>query len=179
MVFQSKRPCTGVHLVVRVHIIFHQDRNPVERRTHAPLAPFEITRLGYLQGVRIDFKDRIDILVAQGNIFFIHQDKLLRCQLPFRHFLLELRAFGDQFIKLLLVRERLTSGLTEFDVHDVLNVFQCTGLNEEDRYFMKTCPAQQGVALSRVDVTRGDDVEPELSYSEETITQRQPEVRKN
>ena len=35
-------------------------------------------------------------------------------------------------------------GLTEFDVHDVLNVFQCTGLNEEDKYFMKTCPAKVG-----------------------------------
>lgn len=35
-------------------------------------------------------------------------------------------------------------GLTEFDVHDVLNVFQCTGLNEQDQYFMKTCPAQVG-----------------------------------
>ncbi|STV77573.1 Urea carboxylase-related aminomethyltransferase [Klebsiella variicola] len=30
-------------------------------------------------------------------------------------------------------------GLTEFDVHDVLNVFQCTGLNAEDKYFMKSC----------------------------------------
>ncbi|MBK0419280.1 DUF1989 domain-containing protein [Leucobacter sp. CSA1] len=35
-------------------------------------------------------------------------------------------------------------GLTEFDVHDVLNVFQCTGLNEQDQYFMKTCPARVG-----------------------------------
>ena len=34
--------------------------------------------------------------------------------------------------------------LTEFDVHDVLNVFQCTGLNEHDQYFMKTCPAKKG-----------------------------------
>ena len=34
--------------------------------------------------------------------------------------------------------------LTEFDVHDVLNVFQCTGLNERDEYFMKTCPARPG-----------------------------------
>lgn len=32
-------------------------------------------------------------------------------------------------------------GLTEFDVHDVLNVFQVTGLNEYDQYFMETCPA--------------------------------------
>ena len=35
-------------------------------------------------------------------------------------------------------------GLTEFDVHDVLNVFQCTGLNDQDKYFMKTCPAKVG-----------------------------------
>ncbi len=32
-------------------------------------------------------------------------------------------------------------GLTEFDVHDVLNVFQLTGLDEKDRYFMQACPA--------------------------------------
>ncbi len=35
-------------------------------------------------------------------------------------------------------------GLTEFDVHDVLNVFQCTGLNLNDQYFMKACPAKKG-----------------------------------
>jgi uncharacterized protein YcgI (DUF1989 family) len=35
-------------------------------------------------------------------------------------------------------------GLTEFDVHDVLNVFQCTGLNSDDMYFMKACPAKKG-----------------------------------
>ena len=43
-----------------------------------------------------------------------------------------------------LVRAVLPFGLTEFDVHDVLNVFQCTGLNEQDQYFMKACPAKQG-----------------------------------
>jgi uncharacterized protein YcgI (DUF1989 family) len=43
-----------------------------------------------------------------------------------------------------LTRAVLPYGLTEFDVHDVLNVFQCTGLNEEDKYFMKACPAQPG-----------------------------------
>ncbi|MGQ1838201.1 urea carboxylase-associated family protein [Kocuria turfanensis] len=43
-----------------------------------------------------------------------------------------------------LVRAVLPYGLTEFDVHDVLNVFQCTGLNNDDEYFMKTCPAQPG-----------------------------------
>lgn len=43
-----------------------------------------------------------------------------------------------------LTRAVLPYGLTEFDVHDVLNVFQCTGLNDDDRYFMKACPAQEG-----------------------------------
>lgn len=43
-----------------------------------------------------------------------------------------------------LVRAVMPYGLTEFDVHDVLNVFQCTGLNDEDRYFMKASPAKLG-----------------------------------
>lgn len=43
-----------------------------------------------------------------------------------------------------LVRAVLPFGLTELDVHDVLNVFQCTGLNDEDRYFMKASPAERG-----------------------------------
>ncbi|MFI0404369.1 urea carboxylase-associated family protein [Actinomadura sp. 3N508] len=43
-----------------------------------------------------------------------------------------------------LVRAVLPYGLTEFDVHDVLNIFQCTGLNDEDRYFMKASPAKPG-----------------------------------
>lgn len=43
-----------------------------------------------------------------------------------------------------LTRAVIPYGLTEFDVHDVLNVFQCTGLNDKDQYFMKTCPAKKG-----------------------------------
>jgi uncharacterized protein YcgI (DUF1989 family) len=44
-----------------------------------------------------------------------------------------------------LVRAVLPYGLTEFDVHDVINLFQVTGLMRDDkRYFMKTCPARPG-----------------------------------
>ncbi|MGA7812156.1 urea carboxylase-associated family protein [Caballeronia sp.] len=43
-----------------------------------------------------------------------------------------------------LTRAIAPFGLTEFDVHDVLNVFQCTGLNLNDQYFMKACPAKKG-----------------------------------
>ena len=35
-------------------------------------------------------------------------------------------------------------GLVESDVHDVLNVFQVTGLDSKGRYFMGTSPAKIG-----------------------------------
>ncbi|KAI0746318.1 hypothetical protein C8Q80DRAFT_1174519 [Daedaleopsis nitida] len=41
-----------------------------------------------------------------------------------------------------LVRAVLPYGLLESDVHDVLNVFQVTGLNEKGQYFMEASPAQ-------------------------------------
>lgn len=43
-----------------------------------------------------------------------------------------------------LTRAVIPYGLNELDVHDVLNVFQVTGLNDSDEYFMKACPAQKG-----------------------------------
>jgi hypothetical protein len=44
-----------------------------------------------------------------------------------------------------LTRAILPHGLTELDVHDVLNVFQVTGLTSDgDRYFMKASPAREG-----------------------------------
>ena len=46
-----------------------------------------------------------------------------------------------------LVRAVAPHGLTELDVHDVLNVFQCTGLNRADKYFMRASPVQKGEHL--------------------------------
>ena len=43
-----------------------------------------------------------------------------------------------------LTRAILPYRLTELDVHDVLNIFQVTGLGEDGRYFMKASPAQRG-----------------------------------
>ncbi len=44
-----------------------------------------------------------------------------------------------------LVRAVQPYRLTEFDVHDVLNIFQVTGLTkEDDRYFVKASPAKRG-----------------------------------
>ncbi|KAJ5217076.1 hypothetical protein N7468_010084 [Penicillium chermesinum] len=41
-----------------------------------------------------------------------------------------------------LTRAVAPYGLTELDVHDVLNVFQVTGLDEQGKYFMETSPAK-------------------------------------
>lgn len=43
-----------------------------------------------------------------------------------------------------LVRAVMPFGLLEWDVHDVLNVFQVTGLDEKGRYFMEASPAKKG-----------------------------------
>jgi len=43
-----------------------------------------------------------------------------------------------------LVRAVAPYRLTELDVHDVLNIFQVTGLTKDDRYFVKGSPAKKG-----------------------------------
>ncbi|KAI1470374.1 uncharacterized protein F4812DRAFT_469014 [Daldinia caldariorum] len=43
-----------------------------------------------------------------------------------------------------LTRAVIPFGLNEGDVHDVINIFQVTGLDEQGRYFMNPCPAQKG-----------------------------------
>lgn len=43
-----------------------------------------------------------------------------------------------------LTRAVLPFGLAESDIHDVLNLFQVTGLDAEGRYFMNPCPAERG-----------------------------------
>jgi len=43
-----------------------------------------------------------------------------------------------------LVRAIAPFHLTETDVHDVLNIFQVTGLTKDHRYFVKPSPAKQG-----------------------------------
>jgi len=41
-----------------------------------------------------------------------------------------------------LTRAVLPFGLSELDVHDVINLFQVTGLDSKGRYFMNACPAE-------------------------------------
>ncbi|ROT42688.1 meiotic chromosome segregation protein [Sodiomyces alkalinus F11] len=46
-----------------------------------------------------------------------------------------------------LTRAVLPHGLDERDVHDVINLFQVTGLDGQGRYFMNPCPATAGDAI--------------------------------
>ncbi|KAI1848354.1 hypothetical protein JX265_008866 [Neoarthrinium moseri] len=46
-----------------------------------------------------------------------------------------------------LTRAVMPFGLTEFDVHDVINLFQVTGLDEQGRYYMNPCPADKNDAI--------------------------------
>ncbi|RYP36692.1 hypothetical protein DL768_010928 [Monosporascus sp. mg162] len=43
-----------------------------------------------------------------------------------------------------LTRAVIPFGLEESDVHDVINIFQVTGLDDKGRYFMNPCPARAG-----------------------------------
>jgi uncharacterized protein YcgI (DUF1989 family) len=65
-----------------------------------------------------------------------------RCD-PYVHQLLNGEEF-DLCCHSNLTRAVLPFGLTEFDVHDNLNMFQVTGLTPDGRYFVKPCPAKQG-----------------------------------
>ncbi len=65
-----------------------------------------------------------------------------RCD-PYVHKLLNGEEF-DLCCHSNLVRAVLPYHLTESDVHDVLNVFQVTGLTDEGRYFVKPSPAKRG-----------------------------------
>ena len=65
-----------------------------------------------------------------------------RCD-PYVHKLLNGEDF-DYCCHSNLVRAIAPYHLDESDVHDVLNIFQVTGLTRDDRYFVKPSPAKQG-----------------------------------
>ena len=65
-----------------------------------------------------------------------------RCD-PYVHTLLNGEDF-DYSCHSNLVRAIAPFHLTETDVHDVLNIFQVTGLTKDHRYFVKPSPAKKG-----------------------------------
>ncbi|KAI1324020.1 hypothetical protein F5Y16DRAFT_412281 [Xylariaceae sp. FL0255] len=53
-------------------------------------------------------------------------------------------SFYDFHCRSNLTRAVVPYGLVESDVHDVINIFQVTGLDEKGRYYMSPCPAEAG-----------------------------------
>lgn len=98
--------------------------------------------LPYLRPMATIVTDTLEHYGVDGDGGRVHDLLGSRCD-PYVNRMLTGQDF-DRHCHSNLVRAVMPYGLTEFDVHDVLNVFQCTGLNDEDRYFMKACPARPG-----------------------------------
>lgn len=98
--------------------------------------------LPYLRPMATIVTDTLESYGVDGDGGRVHDLLGSRCD-PYVNKILTGESF-DRHCHSNLVRAVMPFGLTEFDVHDVLNVFQCTGLNDEDCYFMKACPARPG-----------------------------------
>jgi uncharacterized protein len=109
--------------------------------------------LPYLRPLATIIKDTLDYGVDEDG-GRCHDLLGTRCD-PYVNELLTGEAF-DFHCHSNLTRAVLPHGLTELDVHDVINVFQLTGLTRDgDQYFMKACPARKGDAfefLAEVDL---------------------------
>lgn len=98
--------------------------------------------LPYLRPIATITDDTLAHYGVDGDGARVHDLLGSRCD-PYVNRLLTGRDF-DFHCHSNLTRAVAAHGLTEFDVHDVLNVFQLTGLNRDDQYFMKACPARPG-----------------------------------
>lgn len=112
------------------------------QRAHVSVHDRLWSNLPYLRPLATITADSLSGYGVDGDGGRVHDLLGSRCD-PYVNQMLSGEAF-DYHCHSNLVRAVMPHGLTEFDVHDVLNVFQCTGLNDEDRYFMKACPAQRG-----------------------------------
>ncbi|RAX46567.1 hypothetical protein DQ353_20000 [Arthrobacter sp. AQ5-05] len=100
------------------------------------------SNLPYLRPLATITADTLEDYGVDGDGGRVHDTLGTRCD-PYVNRMLTGEDF-DYHCHSNLTRAVLPFGLTEFDVHDVLNVFQCTGLNDRDQYFMKSCPARVG-----------------------------------
>lgn len=100
------------------------------------------SNLPYLRPLATITADTLESYGVDGDGGRIHDTLGTRCD-PYINRMLTGEDF-DYHCHSNLTRAVLPYGLTEHDVHDVLNVFQCTGLNDKDQYFMKSCPAKVG-----------------------------------
>jgi uncharacterized protein len=121
---------------------FWASRTRQLQRAHVSTFDRLWSTLPYLRPLATITRDTLEDYGRDGEGGRVHDLLGTRCD-PYVNRMLTGEDF-DRHCHSNLVRAVLPFGLTELDVHDVLNVFQCTGLNDEDRYFMKACPAKPG-----------------------------------
>lgn len=121
---------------------FWASRTRQLQRAHVSVYDRLWSTLPYLRPLATICADTLEAYGVDGDGGRVHDLLGTRCD-PYVNQLLSGESF-DFHCHSNLTRAILPHGLTEFDVHDVLNVFQCTGLNDDDEYFMKSCPAKPG-----------------------------------
>lgn len=102
--------------------------------------------LPYLRPLATIIYDSLQSYGEDANGGRVHDLLGTRCD-PYINAVLSSGAQYDFHCHSNLVRAVMPWGLAESDVHDVLNVFQVTGLDKDGRYFMSPCPAEKGDSI--------------------------------
>ncbi|KAK4642751.1 hypothetical protein QC761_400370 [Podospora bellae-mahoneyi] len=113
--------------------------------------------LPYMRPLLTILSDSLSWYGTDSNGGRVHDLLGTRCD-PYINHLLSGGQSYDHHCHSNLVRAVSEFGLEERDVHDVINLFQVTGLDEKGRYCMSACPAEKGdfiEFLAEVDVLMG------------------------
>ena len=101
--------------------------------------------LPYMRPLATIVADTLDWYGTDENGGRVHDLLGTRCDPYINSVLTDGQGEYDYHCHSNLTRAVMEFGLTETDVHDVINLFQVTGLDREHgRYFMSPCPAQAG-----------------------------------
>lgn len=98
--------------------------------------------LPYMRPMLTIIYDTLEWYGQDNNGGRVHDLLGTRCD-PYINSLLSGGAEYDFHCHSNLTRAVLPFGLAESDVHDVINLFQVTGLDEKGRYYMSPCPAKE------------------------------------
>ncbi|KAK0702473.1 hypothetical protein B0T21DRAFT_378676 [Apiosordaria backusii] len=110
--------------------------------------------LPYMRPLLTIISDSLSWYGRDNNGGRVHDLLGTRCD-PYINHLLSAGQSYDYHCHSNLVRAVKEFGFEEKDVHDVINLFQVTGLDEKGRYCMSACPAEKGDSiefLAEVDV---------------------------
>ncbi|KAK4176567.1 hypothetical protein QBC36DRAFT_329023 [Triangularia setosa] len=102
--------------------------------------------LPYMRPLLTIISDSLSWYGSDSNGGRVHDLLGTRCD-PYINHLLSGGQSYDYHCHSNLVRAVREFGLEERDVHDVINLFQVTGLDEKGKYCMSPCPAKEGDSI--------------------------------